>query len=209
MWKKRPTFSPGCGGGSLASHLAPHFQLTLTDRAEGMLAISRTVNPESEHIPGDMRTLRLGRQFDVVLVHDAIMYATESADLLATLQTAALHCRPGGTVAVLPDCVQATFTPGTESGGEDGEDGRAFRYLEWTWDPDPADHTYLVDYAFVMRDADGRASVFHDRHVEGLFARAQWLDLFAQAGLAATSEIDPWQRDVFIAMPMANQHLQR
>ncbi len=206
----RPTLLElGCGGGSLASHLAPHFQLTLTDRAEGMLAISRTVNPESEHIPGDMRTLRLGRQFDVVLVHDAIMYATEPADVLATLTTAALHCRPGGRVAVLPDCVRETFTPATESGGEDGEDGRAFRYFEWSWDPDPEDHTYTVDYAFVMREADGRVSVFHDRHVEGLFARAQWLDWFAQAGLAATSEIDPWQRDVFIAMPMANQHLQR
>jgi hypothetical protein len=129
--------------------------------------------------------------------------------VLATLRTAALHCRPGGTVAVLPDCVRETFTPATESGGEDGEDGRAFRYFEWTWDPDPADHTYLVDYAFVMREADGRVSVFHDRHVEGLFARAQWLDWFAQAGLAATSEIDPWRRDVFIAMPMANPHLRR
>jgi SAM-dependent methyltransferase len=38
----------GSGGGSLASHLKPHFQLTLTDRSPGMLAVSRSVNPECE-----------------------------------------------------------------------------------------------------------------------------------------------------------------
>ena len=91
--------------------------MTLTDRAEGMLAVNRALNPECEHIPGDMRMLRLDRQFDVVLVHDAIMYATEPGDVLATLRTAAFHCRPGGTVAVLPDCVRETFAPATEEGG--------------------------------------------------------------------------------------------
>jgi hypothetical protein len=151
-----------------------------------------------------MRTLRLERQFDVVLVHDAIMYATEPDDVLATLRTAALHCRPGGTVAVLPDCVRETFTPATEDGGEDGDDGRALRYLEWSWDPDPSDHTYLVEYAFLLRTPDNGVSVFHDRHVEGLFARAEWLEWFAQAGLNAQSHLDPWRRDVFIAAPAKN-----
>ena len=67
----------GSGGGSLASHLKAHFTMTLTNRSEGMLAVSRTVNPECEHLVGDMRTLRLDRRFDAVLIHDAIMYATE------------------------------------------------------------------------------------------------------------------------------------
>src|SRR5688500_6823195 len=62
----------GCGGGSLASHLKAHMRLTLTDRSPQMLAISRRVNPECEHLPGDMMTLDLGRSFDRVLVHDAI-----------------------------------------------------------------------------------------------------------------------------------------
>jgi SAM-dependent methyltransferase len=145
----------GSGGGSLASHLKPYFKLTLTDRSPGMLAAKRAVNPDSEHIVGDMRSLRLGRQFDVVLVHDAIMYATTAADVQATLETAAIHCRPGGTVAVLPDFVRETFTPGTGEGGHDASDGRGLRYLEWRWDPDPNDDTYIVDYAFLLRDATG------------------------------------------------------
>ena len=191
----------GSGGGSLASHLKAHFTLTLTDRSPGMLAVSRKVNPECEHLLGDMRTLRLGRRFDVVLIHDAIMYATEPAQVEAALATAAVHCRPGGTVAVLPDYVRETFTPGTDDGGEDGADGSGFRYLEWRWDPDPADDTYLVDYAFLLRSPSGAVRAVHDRHVEGLFARARWLEWFAAAGLSARSSIDPWGRDVFIAKP--------
>ena len=190
----------GAGGGSLASHLRPHFTLTLTDRSPEMQAVSRTINPDAEHILGDMRTLRLNRQFDVVLIHDAIMYATEAADVEATLRTAAVHCCPGGTVAVLPDFVRETFVPGTDDGGEDAADGRGFRYLEWRWDPDPND-TYIVDYAFMLRDASGSVRVVHDRHVEGLFGRGRWLALFEAVGLTASSEIDPWGRDVFIAHP--------
>lgn len=189
----------GAGGGSLAFHLKRHFRLTLTDKAPAMLAVSREINPECEHLVGDMRSLRLGREFDAVLVHDAIMYATDPAAVQATLRTAAIHCRAGGTVAVLPDHVRETFAPATDLGGHDAGDGRGLRYLEWAWDPDPADDTYTVEYAFLLRAVDGTVTVEHDRHVEGLFARDQWLQWFAEAGLSARAEADPWGRDVFIA----------
>ena len=189
----------GCGGGSFAWHLKNHFRLTLTDLSEGMLAQSRAVNPEAEHIAGDLRTLRLNREFDYVLVHDAVGYMTELRDLQAAIDTAAVHCKRGGTVVFLPDYVKETFTPGSSEGGEDAEDGRGFRYLEWRWDQDPDDTTYFVDYAFLLRESNGDVRVVHDRHVEGLFPRATWLQLFESAGLAAAGELDAWRRDVFIA----------
>ena len=190
----------GSGGGSLAFHLKRNFRLTLTDLSPGMLAVSQVINPECEHLPGDMRSLRLGRQFDAVLVHDAIMYATDPAAVQATLRTAAIHCRSGGTVAVLPDRVRETFDPTTDHGGHDAPDGRGLRYLEWAWDPDPSDNTYIVDYAFLLRAADGTVTVAHDRHVEGLFARAQWLRWFAEAGIPARGSPDPFGREVFIGI---------
>lgn len=108
--------SPPSEGGSLAHHLKHHFTLTLTDQSSGMLAVNKRVNPECEHICGDMTSLDLGRKFDRVLVHDAIMYATEPDAVRATLRTAARHCRPGGRVVVLPDCVRETFVSATEMG---------------------------------------------------------------------------------------------
>jgi len=100
----------GAGGGSLAFNLKSHFQMTLTDRSPEMQAVSRQVTPDCEHVLGDMRSLRLGRQFDFVLIHDAIMYATEPAAVQAALATAAAHCRVGRTVVVLPDFVRETFS---------------------------------------------------------------------------------------------------
>ena len=87
-----------------------------------------------------MRTLRLGRTFDAVLVHDAVMYMTTEADLRQAIETAYVHVRPGGVAVFAPDFVKETFKPSTDHGGHDG-DGRALRYLEWSFDPDPDDTT--------------------------------------------------------------------
>jgi hypothetical protein len=101
-------------------------------------------------------------------------------------------------VAVIPDFTRETFAPGAEHGGHDAADGRGLRYLEWVWDPDPTDDTYVADYGFLLRAADGTVTVTHDRHVEGLFAHAQWLEWFAEAGLTPRSTRDRWGRDIFI-----------
>jgi SAM-dependent methyltransferase len=190
----------GSGGGSLAFHLKRHFTLTLTDLSAAMLDVSKSINPECEHIAGDMRTLQLGRTFDFVLIHDAVMYMTTPADVQAALRTAALHCRAGGTIAVIPDCVRETFESETDEGGHDAEDGRGLRYLEWSWDPDPTDDTYQVDYAFLLRAADGTVTAEHDQHIEGMFPRESWLHWLTQAGFTAHVFIDQWRRVTFIGM---------
>lgn len=172
----------GSGGGNNASHLKAHFQMTLVDLAPGMLAVSRALNPQCEHLQGDMRTVRLGRLFDAVFIHDAIEYMTSEADLRQAIETAYAHCRPGGAALFAPDCVAETFRPSTRHGGHDAPDGRGLRYLEWTWDPDPGDHQYVVDFAYLLRDAQGHVRAEADRHIFGLFSRQDWLRLLTAAG---------------------------
>ncbi len=174
----------GSGGGNNASHLKHRFACTLTDVSPEMLALSRTLNPECEHLEGDMRTLRLGREFDVVFIHDAVSYLTTEDDLAAAIATAAAHVRPGGVVVLTPDATREIFKPGTDTGGHDGEDGRSLRYLEWTHAPDPPDaSTYVVDYAILVREPGEPARVVHDRHTLGVFPEATWHRLIAEAGL--------------------------
>jgi SAM-dependent methyltransferase len=189
----------GSGGGSLAFHLKGHFQLTLSDRSEQMLAVSSQVNPECEHVAGDMRTLQLDRQFDLVMIHDAVMYLTDEASLRAAFANAYRHCRPGGALVILPDNVTETFAPETEPGGEDAPDGRGLRYLQWTWDPDPTDTTFRTVWSFLLRDASGRVAVEMDDHLFGMFPRGSWLEWLRAEGFDPTSRMDPWNRDVFIA----------
>jgi SAM-dependent methyltransferase len=173
----------GSGGGNNASHLKERFECTLTDLSPEMLALSATINPECEHIVGDMRTLRLGREFDVVFAHDALSYLTSEADLASALGTAAAHTRPGGVVVLTPDATTEIFQPGTDTGGHDGADGRSLRFLEWTHAPEPDMSSYGVDYAIALRESDGSTHVVHDRHVLGLFPEETWLRLLREVGL--------------------------
>jgi hypothetical protein len=130
-----------------------------------------------------MRTLRLGRTFDVVFAHDALSYLTTENDLGAAIETAATHVRPGGVVLLVPDATTEIFEPGTDSGGHDGEDGRSLRYLEWTHAPEPGASSYVVDYAILVREPDGAMRVIHDRHELGLFPEETWLRRLTRAGL--------------------------
>jgi SAM-dependent methyltransferase len=193
----------GSGGGNNASHLKQSFEMALVDLSPGMLAVSRRLNPECEHIEGDMRTVRLSRQFDCVFVHDAVVYMTTEADLRQAIETAFVHCRSGGAALFAPDHVKENFHSSTDCGGRDGE-RESLRYLEWTWDPDPADTTYLVDYTYVLRGGDGAVRVIHDRHTEGLFSRGDWLRLLTETGFEASavpfehSELEPGTYEVFV-----------
>lgn len=191
----------GSGGGNNASFLKRRFEMTLVDLSPDMIRVSRSLNPDLEHIQGDMRTVRLGRTFDAVFIHDAIAYMTSERDLLAALQTAAAHLAPGGRVLLAPDYVRETFQPSTDHGGTDGDDGRGMRYLEWSYDPDPDDTTMVTDYVYLLREPDGSARVEHDRHITGLFPRQTWLDLLAGAGFDEITAVhDNWNRDLFTAV---------
>ncbi len=202
--RARTLLELGAGGGNNASHLKARFACTLTDLSPEMLELSATVNPECEHAVGDMRTLRLGRTFDAVFVHDAVMYMTTEDDLRAVVETAAAHVSPGGVVLLVPDTLRETFAPGTHEGGHDGPDGRALRYLEWTQDAPLGSTTFEVDFAIMLREPGEQVRVVHDRHLFGLFPRETWLRLVADAGLelvdvAGIEHPHPGEFEVFAA----------
>jgi SAM-dependent methyltransferase len=197
----RDVLELGSGGGNSASHMKSRFKMTLTDISEDMLKISRRLNPECEHIQGDMRSLRLGRQFDAVFIQDAITYMLIEADLLKAMKTAFIHCRPGGVALFVPDYIRETFTPATRHGGHDGK-GRSMRYLEWTWDPDPDDTWYYVDFAYLFREGETARSEY-ERHTFGLFAEKVWHDLLVGAGFTDIKTVPypktmKWQTPVFV-----------
>jgi SAM-dependent methyltransferase len=175
----------GSGGGHNASHLKARFAMTLVDLSPEMLAVSKRLNPECDHVCADMRTVRLGRTFDAVFVHDAIDYMTTEEDLRLALETAYVHCRAGGVAVFMPDSTSETFQPSTDHGGRDGAGGRAVRYLEWSWDPDPSDGWALTEYAFLLREPDGHVRTVHETHRLGLFSQSAWYRLLLDAGFRA------------------------
>lgn len=182
--RKPEVLDLGSGGGHIAVHLKDRFDLTLVDLSQGMLDVSRQLLPHCPHIQGDMRSIRLRRSFDAVLVHDAIDYIIGTDDLRLTIETAAAHCRPGGVVLFVPDYVKETFEEFTGGGGGGvDETGRTASFSERTWDPDPDDDWVQADYEFVLRTAAGDEKVIYESHRLSAFSRATWQAQLTSAGL--------------------------
>ena len=175
----------GSGGGNNASHLKAHFSMTLVDLSPKMLNVSKSLNPECEHLQGDMRNIRLGRLFDAVFIHDAITHMTTEQDLRSAIKTAFVHCKPGGAALFCPDHIRENFRPGTEHGGHDAGE-RSMRYLAWDWDPNPTDTTYITDFAYLIREGD-KVRCEYDRMIMGLFSHKDWLSLITEVGFQARS----------------------
>lgn len=173
----------GAGAGNNGYYLKQHFNCTLSDLSEEMLNLSRKINPECEHVCGDMRTLRLNRTFDTVLAHDAIVYMTTEDDLRKAIENAYIHLRPGGVAIFAPDMIGDSFPEHTELHRKD-LGTRSMRCIEWMWDPDPSDTSYRIDFSFLLRHKDQVKAVY-DCHEAGIFTQQTWFRLLEESGFEA------------------------
>jgi SAM-dependent methyltransferase len=97
----RSLFDLGCGTGRHASLLAERgYAVTGVDRSPEMLAEARARavrGARAEFFEGDLRSVRLGREFDVVVsLFHVMSYQTTNADLAAAFATLRAHLAPGG-----------------------------------------------------------------------------------------------------------------
>ena len=98
----RSVLDIGCGTGrhleSLSEIVAECWGV---DRSEASVAYARRVRPSLRILQGDMRTVRLGRTFDLVSSFgNALSYALTGGDLGATVATFAAHAHPGSLLIV-------------------------------------------------------------------------------------------------------------
>jgi hypothetical protein len=177
----------GVGGGHNLSHLTSDFQATAVDISEEMLANSIRLNPGVEHHVGDMRTVRLGRTFKAVLIHDAISYMLTEDDLRGAFATAQAHLGPGGVLVTAPDWFKEDFAGPRVSHHISRKDDTELTFIEYVNDPDPGDATIESIFFYIIKDGDG-LRVEQDRHVMGLFPEETWLQLMAEAGF----ETEKW-----------------
>ncbi len=173
----------------------PEFDATAVDISEAMLEHSKSLNPRVKHHIGDMRTVRLYRKFDAVLIHDAVTYLTTLADVEYTISTAVAHLNPGGVLVMAPDWFADTF-PGTHVSHEVRADvDPPFTYIEYTHDPDADNSTVESIILYIFTDERGRTRVEQDRHITGIFSIETWLAVMAAGGLTAVTAPYPVHED--------------
>lgn len=91
----------GCGAGGHDGIFKRHFAVTGVDISLGMLEKARLRHPDVQYIEGDMRTVRLGRVFDAVVIPDSIDYMSSLSELRMAIGTAVAHLKPGGALLVV------------------------------------------------------------------------------------------------------------
>lgn len=170
----------GGGGGSLTVWLKEVFDITIVDKSRAMLDVSRDINPECEHVRGDMRRLRLRSRYDAVVLPDAVSHMSSPRDVRAALRTAHHHCRVGGVAIVMPETFSDTFHPQEQV-------RRFFRgncglYLRRVTMPDEKDpHRYEGDYRIRIRVGDD-VQHCHEVHTYGLYSQDEWVALMKDTG---------------------------
>jgi SAM-dependent methyltransferase len=172
----------GVGGGHNMSHLTGDFDFTAADISPSMIEQARKLNPGVEFHVGDMRTIRLGRTFDGVLIHDAIGYMLTEEDLKALFATVRVHLRTGGVFVTSPDWFRESFRDPHLECRSDTDGAVELTYFEYTYDPDPADTTIEMLVWYLIRRDRQSPRIEQDRHTLGLFPLAVWLRLMADAG---------------------------
>ena len=176
----------GVGGGHLLSHLTlahmtMDFQATAVDISPQMLELSKELNPGVAHYLGDMRTVRLGRTFDAVLIHDAISHMLTESHLSATFFTARYHLRPEGVLLVAPEWVRQSFANGRTFNWVRKKGDLKVAIQEYLHDPDTADTQVESIFSYEIRE-NGHVRRVQDIHTTGLFPIATWTRLMKEAG---------------------------
>lgn len=173
----------GCGGGHIDMTLKKRFKITGVDKSEAMLELARKLNPEANYIAGDMRTARLGRLFDAVVVHDAISYMLTQEDLMEVFKTAYAHLKPGGLFITVVEETPEHFQQNRVAAYTRSRDQVEITSIEHFYDPNRNDSIYDYTLIYLIRQ-NGDLQVEVDYHTCGVFPLFLWKDLMQQAGFA-------------------------
>lgn len=171
----------GCGGGHIDYTLKKHFDITGVDISDDMLSLARRLNPDVEYLLGDMRSVRLDRVFDAVVIADSIAYMLTESELRAAFETAFVHLRAGGVFLTYAEATREHFKQNQTECSVYARGDVEIAFVENYYDPDPADTVFDATYVYLIRRG-GRLNVETDHHIVGLFPLATWQRLLKEVG---------------------------
>jgi SAM-dependent methyltransferase len=176
----RSLLDVACGTGRHLELLQADFDAAGVDLDEGLLAVARERLPSVPLHVADMRTLELGRRFDVVTcLFSAIGHLHDLDDLDAAIAAMASHLEPGGLLIVEPWLEPHVWVPGRlHLLTVDEPDLKIARVTV----PSLRDRTAIVDFHFLVATPDGVETLEERMELE-LFTTDEQLQAFERAGL--------------------------
>ena len=199
----RTVLDLGCGTGRHDLLLARMgYQVTGVDRSAEMLAIAGAQTPAGPPSPslsfaqGDIRSVRLGTQFDVVVsLFHVMSYLTSNQDLSAAFATVRAHLKPGGVFIF--DCwygpAVLTDRPAVRVKRLEDAAIAITRLAEPVLHPN--ENLVEVNYQIFERDkATGAVAQLKESHLMRYLFRPEIELLLGEAGLTLASSAE-WMTD--------------
>jgi ubiquinone/menaquinone biosynthesis C-methylase UbiE len=171
----------GCGTGLHLKHLKDDFSCTGVDISRSMLKIARKNAKGVTFKEANMKSLRLGKQFDVIVcLLSSIGYVKTPASLEKTIQNFSKHLKKGGLVLIEPSHAKSVYVSGepriTTYNGKDAKIAR-INYTNFR------QATAVLNMHILIAERGKDAKYFLDRHELGLFGINNTLRIMKAAGL--------------------------
>lgn len=170
-----------CGTGLHLKNLKDDFSCTGVDISKSMLKIARKNAKGVTFKEADMKTLRIGKQFDVIIcLLSSIGYVKTAASLEKTIRKFSKHLKKGGLALIEPSHAKSVYVNGepriTTYNGKDAKIARVnftkFRQA-----------TAVLNMHILIADRGKDAKYFVDRHELGIFGINNTLRIMKAAGL--------------------------
>lgn len=171
----------GCGAGGHDTVFKRYFAVTGIDISRGMLEKAELRHPDIEYIEGDMRTVRLDREFDTVAIPDSIDYMSSLPELRMAIGTAVAHLKADGVLLVAGKTREIFRDNNFAYTGWQGD--LHVTLLENNYINRYRPDTYEATLVYLIRNR-GVLTVHSENHVLGLFPRDAWEKVFTEAGLS-------------------------
>jgi ubiquinone/menaquinone biosynthesis C-methylase UbiE len=170
-----------CGTGLHLKHLKDDFSCTGVDISKAMLKIARKNAPGVTFKEADMKTLKLGKQFDAITcLLSSVGYVKTYANLKRTIQNFSTHLKKGGLVLIEPSHANSFYVKGephiTTYNGKDAKIAR----INVT---KTRQATAVLNMHILIAERGKDAKYFRDAHELGLFGINKTLGIMKEAGL--------------------------
>jgi len=192
----------GCGGGRNDHTFQKHFDVTGVDISEEMLKLAKELNPASEYVQGDMRSIRLGRTFDCVTALDSVNYMKTEEELSQLFRTANEHLNPGGVFLTFAEENRERFKQNRTISSTHSQGDTQITFIENSYDPNPYDNHFEMTIIYIVRKK-GNLEIYTDSHIWGLFRLDTWHRLLKKTGfntLELKFEHSTFLEDTFLPM---------
>lgn len=178
----------GCGGGHLDYGFKKYYDVTGVDISKGMLNLAKKLNPEIKYINGDMRTVRLNKTFDAVVIADSINYMQTTKDLFAAFKTAFEHLKPGGVFYTYVEETKERFKQNSIHTTYHKHGDTEITLIENYYDLDANDTVFEAVFIYLIR-RKGHLAIETDFHQLGVFKQKTWTDLLKKVGFKVKKTI--------------------